>query len=691
MVKTLIKISRGTWIALLLVFLLPLPGVAAEAPQAMEGLIDLSEWDFNRRGPVELRGEFEFYWEQFLGRRELLTVTPEQFVRVPQPWNGTYVGDDAISGHGFATYRLNILIPPDVENLSFKFLDFGTSARIFLDGKLMTQIGHPGTQSRSTQAAYKPQIIDFKPERNRVELVLHIANFNHRSGGLWETIHMGLPDQIRAFRDNEIAKELLLFGALLMIAIFNLAFFVLKPDRFSNLFLALFCAFAGLRIIAVEERYFLTVFPNLPFELYSKLEYLSWYVLIPLFAHFLQSLYPREVDRRFIWILDGISLFVILIVLLMPLGIFSYTAPFMQVFHVLALVYGLYALLLARRHRREGANILLFGFLLLMACTVNDILIAAWIIDSTSLVDVGIVGFAVCQSILASYDFARSVSTVEKQYEQLATSSLKLQTQEKLRMEAELQSRKVSARFRESQQFEALGILAHGVVSDLKEAFRQSAEQTREAASKLEENQELIESLARTQQVADRSVAVIEDLLSLSTFDNEKHATDLNRVVSEYLDSEKIRNMATSTGVVIERQLMDAIQPIVGSTLHLQRILENLVANAFENQSSGGRTLVTTEQIYTDGRTLFFDSIEGGYYVVLSVDDKGAGIHPEDLDSIFQPFFSRHESSARRSGLGMSVVRTIVRQLNGGIDVISELGQGTRFDVYLPVSVPKGR
>ena len=96
---------------------------------------------------------------------------------------------------------------------------------------------------------------------------------------------------------------------------------------------------------------------------------------------------------------------------------------------------------------------------------------------------------------------------------------------------------------------------------------------------------------------------------------------------------------------------------------------------------------VSSEQTYTDGRTLFYDSIESGYYVVLSVEDKGSGIHPEDLDSIFQPFFSRAESQGSL-GLGMSVVRAIVRQLSGGIDVISEMGEGSRFDIYLPVSVP---
>ncbi|MBT4494889.1 MAG: hypothetical protein HOC70_16710 [Gammaproteobacteria bacterium] len=667
---------------------LSLPVLGADAdPIAREGLVDLSGWDFDRDGNVELKGEYEFYWNRFLNRHELLTEQAEYFAEVPAPWNGTSIEDETVDRHGFATYRLNILIPPEQPRLSLKLLDFGTAARVFVDGEMMLKMGHPGIRERSTQGRYKPSIIDFRPKGNRVELVIHVANFNHRNGGIWQPILLGTSEKIHLYSDQQIAFELLLFGALVMIAIYNLAFFALRPEGYSNLFLSLFCLSASIRILSVNERFLLRVFPDIEWVAFTKIEYLSWYLLIPAFAHFLISIFPREVDRRVVYAIDGVSLLAVAIVLVTPLAVYSFTAPFMQVIHIAVLVYGAFCLLMARRNRREGANLLLFGYLFLFACALNDLLAFSWIIDSPSLVDIGIVAFAICQSIHASFDFALSVQTVERQHQQLATTSLKLQTQEKLRLEAEIQSRKVSARFRESQQFEALGILAHGVVSDLKESFAEASEEAEVLAEALKSNPTLLASLNKTRETADHSVAVIEDLLSLSTFNNEQHTTDVNFVINDLMSSPKIMDQAILKNVNLDSHLTESIQPVAGSKLHVQRILENLLSNALDSHPSGGSTLVSSEQIYTDGRTLFYDNLDPGYFVVIGVEDKGSGIHPEDLDSIFQPFFSRGEVRQKNMGLGMSVVRAIVRQLGGGIDVISEMGQGTRFDIYLPVAI----
>ena len=531
-------------------------------------------------------------------------------------------------------------------------------------------------------------MIDFTPRGQRIELVLHVANFNHRRGGVWKPIILGTTEKIHKLADQQIALDLLLVGAILMIATFNLAFFALRHDKFANPFLSLFCMITAIRIISVNERFIIRILPDLDWIVLTKIEYLSWYLIPPLFAHFLYEVFPKEVDRRVVYVLDGITLFALLIVLLTPLAIYSFTAPVMQVIHFTAVFWGAYCLLLARRHRRAGANLLLFGYLILLACTVNDILLTAWLVSTPSLVALGIVVFAVCQSILASYDFAITAKTLEKQYEQLATTSLKLKTQEKLRIEAELQSRNASTRFQESQQFEAMGMLAHGVVSDLKESFNEAATETELLAEALKSDPGLLALLEKTRENADHSVAVIEDLLSLSTFDNLEHSADTNAIIEAVIAEPKIQERATQQDVKLETQLSTAIQPVAGARIHVQRILQNLINNALDSQTSAGLTTVSSEQIYTDGRTLFYDSIVTGYYVVLSVEDSGTSYNVEDLDSIFQPFFSRSETSKRNMELGMSVVRAIVKQLHGGIDVISGEGQDTRFDIYLPISLP---
>jgi len=89
---------------------------ADKTPLALEGLLDLSEWNFDTDGNVEIKGDFEFYWSRFLSRQELLTAQTDTYAGVPRPWNDIVVGRDTVTGHGYATYRLNILIPSDAHS-----------------------------------------------------------------------------------------------------------------------------------------------------------------------------------------------------------------------------------------------------------------------------------------------------------------------------------------------------------------------------------------------------------------------------------------------------------------------------------------------------------------------------------------------------------------------------------------------
>ena len=96
---------------ILLAALLHLPLLAGAAPAAREGLLDLTDWDFETDGVVNLRGEYEFYWQALYDRIDLLTKTPDTYTYVPGPWDDTLIDGKAIGGEGYATYRLNILLP----------------------------------------------------------------------------------------------------------------------------------------------------------------------------------------------------------------------------------------------------------------------------------------------------------------------------------------------------------------------------------------------------------------------------------------------------------------------------------------------------------------------------------------------------------------------------------------------------
>jgi len=164
---------------------------------------------------------------------------------------------------------------------------------------------------------------------------------------------------------------------------------------------------------------------------------------------------------------------------------------------------------------------------------------------------------------------------------------------------------------------------------------------------------------------------------------------DLNQVVSQFLSSPEYHKiMEYSPGVRVIAQLIEAKGlTIMGSPTHLSKTLMNLVSNAVEAMPrKGGRIIVSTDQCYMDRPVAGYDHINEGDYVTLSIADTGTGISHNDIDKIFEPFYTRKKMGRSGTGLGMAVVWGTVKDHKGFIDVQSREGEGTTFKLYFPVT-----
>jgi two-component system, cell cycle sensor histidine kinase and response regulator CckA len=138
--------------------------------------------------------------------------------------------------------------------------------------------------------------------------------------------------------------------------------------------------------------------------------------------------------------------------------------------------------------------------------------------------------------------------------------------------------------------------------------------------------------------------------------------------------------------VTIETRLDESLMNIRGSVLHLRKALMNLVSNAAEAQPEGGHIIISTENAYVDLPISGYDRVNEGDYVIMTVEDKGTGIAPEDLNRIFEPFYTKKMMGRSGTGLGMAVVWGTVQDHKGYINIQSRINQGTRFEIYLPVT-----
>jgi CheY-like chemotaxis protein len=121
---------------------------------------------------------------------------------------------------------------------------------------------------------------------------------------------------------------------------------------------------------------------------------------------------------------------------------------------------------------------------------------------------------------------------------------------------------------------------------------------------------------------------------------------------------------------------------VLAEPAQLQQVVLNLCTNAAQAMDGNGRIKVeTTLRETAAARTLTHGALAAGRYVLIAVTDSGRGIDPSILERLFEPFFT---TRATGNGLGLATVREIVREHGGAINVISNTGEGSRFEVWLP-------
>ena len=232
-----------------------------------------------------------------------------------------------------------------------------------------------------------------------------------------------------------------------------------------------------------------------------------------------------------------------------------------------------------------------------------------------------------------------------------------------------------SARLREVERRAAVGDLARQVNHDIKNGlapirnvlrhFAQVAEQEpdRLAGVYIERKNTLDSSIEYLDTLA-RNYARLSPAL-------ERVACDVNAVVERVL-----RNTSVN-GTVLQAKLSDASPRVVGDTLMLRRILENLVGNAVDSVAgkAEGIVTVTTETVGDGG---------GAARVRITVADTGPGMTRKELDQAFDDFYTTKQEG---TGLGLSIVRRLILDLTGTLRVETSPGAGTRVIIELPAAV----
>jgi len=246
--------------------------------------------------------------------------------------------------------------------------------------------------------------------------------------------------------------------------------------------------------------------------------------------------------------------------------------------------------------------------------------------------------------------------------------------------------KKLEIQLQRSQKLEALGTLVGGVAHDLNNILSALTSYPELLLLDLPEDSELRVPLQTIERSGLKAAAIVQDMLTLSRRNNiVKKNIDLNHSVLEYLQSPEYKKLLEfHVNINITTDLTEEVDLICALSIHMAKCIMNLVSNGVEAMPAGGDLIIRTENIFLKQKLSAYSSIKKGTYVLLQIIDSGVGISTEDLQQMYDPFYSKKKMGRSGTGLGMTIVWNSVADHDGYITVESKEGSGTRFSLYFP-------
>ncbi|MEM7738007.1 MAG: ATP-binding protein, partial [Deinococcota bacterium] len=525
-------------------------------------------------------------------------------------------------------------------------------------------------------------------------------------GGAGQLIRLGTEAQIVGSYRANLALQLFILGGALTMGFYHLALFILRRDDSSSILFSIICFLIALRILASPSgnMFLHQVIPNLNWQFFVKMNYLSFYLLPTVFAMFLEKLFPKEMPTWLIRVLQVLALFYGSIVLATRTQTFTHTLLSYQLITLLMSGCCMYVLMRAVQHRRKGAITFFLSSLVLVATVINDVLYNNQLVYTGYLLPFGVFAFICAQAFVLLRRFAKAFSEVEsltktleqrvaKRTEQLVASNRRLlrsntvlqeEITERKRIGEALNTAKLAAESANQAKSSFIARMSHELRTPLTAilGYAQLLKLDDHVSAEQHEGLDIIE------QSGDHLLTLINDVLDMAAIEAGKLTVNQQQVeLASFL-----RRISNLVKVRTEQKGLDFIyeaydfyekvpldhlpQTVQGDPKLIRQVLINLLGNAVK---------------FTDqGRIVFRVGPAAHNRFRFEIEDSGIGIAHDALETIFQPFqqVSDRERQAEGTGLGLAISHNLIELMGGNLQVTSTLGVGStfHFELELPVT-----
>ncbi len=249
------------------------------------------------------------------------------------------------------------------------------------------------------------------------------------------------------------------------------------------------------------------------------------------------------------------------------------------------------------------------------------------------------------------------------------------------RRHAEVERQRLQAELFQTQKMESVGVLAGGIAHDFNNLLSVIQGYVDLALMQLDDEDPIRGDLDVAHKAAERSAALTRQLLAFGRKQfMQRVPLDLNEVAREV---ERLLRRIIGEDIELVLRLADDLRPVLADAGQIEQVIMNLAVNARDAMPGGGRIELITVNADDDPEGARALGLQPNAYVRLAVRDNGSGIDAKTLPLIFDPFFTT-KAEGKGTGLGLSSVYGIVKQSEGHLRVLSEVGTGSTFELYLP-------
>jgi two-component system, NtrC family, sensor kinase len=237
--------------------------------------------------------------------------------------------------------------------------------------------------------------------------------------------------------------------------------------------------------------------------------------------------------------------------------------------------------------------------------------------------------------------------------------------------EAKEELRITHERMLHSETLSVVGTFASGVAHELATPLSSIISYFRMIRDRIISQEDLGEDVEVIEAELLRCRNILRGMLNFARApEKDKKVTDVNAIIRDLLALVKYQTEFKKK-FVIDENLDPKLPGIMAVPGQLRQVFMNIIVNAIQSIPGDGKITVSSLTVEDEGR------------IVVNISDTGCGVHEDELNRIFHPFYTSKESG---TGLGLSISYGMIKGHGGDIKVKSEVGKGTTFSVYLPVT-----